>query len=88
MPQQFQIPIIKVPMGRFLFLLISLILWFVLSPFLERLVGLSFLMDLFVTLILISGVLAVIQRKGVFIFALSFAIFTALIRWSLHLLNR
>ncbi len=87
MPQPFKIPIIKVPMGRFLFLLISLISWFVLSPFLVGLIGLSTLLDLFVTLILISGVLAVIQRKGVFIFSLSFAIVTALTRWSLHLLN-
>ncbi len=87
MPKQFQIPIIKVPIGRFLLLLISLVLWFVLSPFLERLVGFSFLMDLFVTLVLISGVFAVIQKRGFFIFSLCFAIFTALTRWSLHLLN-
>ena len=87
MPKQFRIPIIKVPIGRFLLLLISLVLWFVLSPFLEDLVGFSFLMDLFVTLVLISGVFAVIQKRGFFIFSLCFAILTALTRWSLHLLN-
>ncbi len=87
MPQPFKTPIFKIPMGRFLFLLISLMLWFIISPFLQGLLSLSILMDLFVTLILLSGVFAVIQSRGVFIFSLSFAIFTALVRWSRHFLN-
>jgi len=87
MSKPFKIPVINFPGGRFLFLLISIFLWFVLSPFLEGLLRLSTLADLFVTLVLLSGVFAVIQRKGVFIFSLSFAIFTVLVRWSLHLFN-
>lgn len=87
MAKPIKLPIIEIHVGRFLFLLISLILWFILSPFLESLMGLSTLVDLFVTFVLLSGVFAVIQRKGVFIFSLSFAIFTVLLRWSLHLLN-
>jgi hypothetical protein len=87
MPRPFKIPIIKIPMGRFFFLLISLILWFVLRPFLEGALRLTTLADLFITLILLSAVFAVIQRRGFFIFSLSFAIITVLTRWSLHLLN-
>ena len=87
MPKQFQIPILKVPIGRFHFLLISIILWFVLRPFLEGLGHVSVLVDLFVTLILLSGVFALIQNRGVFIFGMVFALFTLLTRWTLHFLN-
>jgi voltage-gated potassium channel len=87
MPEQFQIPILKVPIGRFLFLLISIILWFVLRPFLEGLAHLSTLVDLFVTLILLAGVFALIQNRGVFIFGLNFAFITLVIRWMHHLMN-
>lgn len=87
MPKQFQIPILKVPFGRFLFLLISIILWFVLRPFLGGLANLTTLMDLFVTLILLSGVFALIQNRGVFIFGLIFVLFTLVIRWMQHLMK-
>lgn len=87
MPKQFYIPIVKVPIGRFLFLLITLVLWFVLSPFLENFIGLSTLIDLYVTLILLSGILAVIEKKGVFIFGLIFALFTLILRWSTRLFH-
>jgi hypothetical protein len=82
-----KIPIIKLRIGGFFFLLITLILWFVLSPFLEGLIRLSILFDLFVTFILLSGILAVIQKKSVFIFGLIFALFTIILRWSTHLLD-
>ena len=87
MPEQFYIPILKIPIGRFLFLLISIILWFVLRPFLDGLTHLTPLMDLFVTLILLSGVFALIQNRGVFIFGLIFALFTLFTRWILHLMH-
>ena len=87
MLKQFQIPILRVPIGRFLFLLISIILWFVLRPFLEGFTHVSVVVDLFVTLILLSGVFALVQNRGVFIFGLSFALFTLLTRWTLHFLN-
>ena len=87
MPKQFYIPILKVPMGRFLFLLISIILWFVLRPFLEGFTQVSVLVDLFLTLILLSGVFALIQNRGVFIFGLIFVLLTLVIRWMLHLMN-
>ena len=87
MSNQFHIPILKIPIGRFLFLLISIILWFVLRPFLEGLTHLTPLMDLFVTLILLSGVFALIQNRGIFIFGLIFALFTLIIRWMLHFMN-
>ena len=87
MPKQILIPILKVPIGRFLFLLISIILWFVLRPFLEGFGHVSLLGDLFVTLILLSGVFALIQNRGVFIFGLIFALFALFIRWMLHFMN-
>ena len=35
----------------------------------------------------LSAILAVIQKKGVFIFGLIFALVTIILRWSIHLLN-
>ena len=87
MPNQFYIPILKVPIGRFLFLLISIILWFVLRPFLGGFAPMSFFVDLSITLILLSGVFALLQNRGVFIFGLIFALFTLVIRWMHHLMN-
>ncbi len=49
--------------GRFLFLLISILLLLVLSPLLEDFVGLKFLFNIFMTAIFISGVYAVSHKK-------------------------
>lgn len=49
--------------GRFLFLLISILLLLILSPLLDSFIGLRFLLDIFMTIILMSGVYAVSQKK-------------------------
>ncbi len=62
--------------GGFIFLLISLVLLFVLFPFVpEEVIGVNFL-DIFFSIILLSGVYAVSYRKSLFYLALFFA-FTA-----------
>lgn len=62
--------------GGFIFLLISLVLLFVLFPFVpEEVIGVNFL-DIFFSIILLSGVYAVSHRKSLFYLALFFA-FTA-----------
>ncbi|NOR05488.1 MAG: two pore domain potassium channel family protein, partial [Deltaproteobacteria bacterium] len=49
--------------GRFLFLLISILLLLVLSPLLDNFIGLKFLLNIFMTAIFISGLYAVSQKK-------------------------
>ncbi len=65
--------------GRFLILLISLLLFFVLRPFLEEFVRIKLLMNIFVSVILFCGLYAVSRKTSVFVVALLIALpmFTA-----------
>ena len=56
--------------NRFSFLLISIVFFMILRPFVEDLVGLSFLMEIFVTAILLSGIYAVSEDRVSLVFAL------------------
>jgi hypothetical protein len=87
MTQNYTIPLIKIRIGRFLFLLISLLLIFVLQPFFEGLIGISLLMDIFITVVLISGVYAISQKRSIFMVSLILAILTVLTRWPSHFVN-
>lgn len=84
MARQLRIPFTQVQIGRFLFLLISIVLMFVLRPFFGDLVGMSLLMNIFLSVILISGIYAVSQKKGVFIVALVIALLTLVAQWSTY----
>jgi hypothetical protein len=67
-------------MGRFLFLFLSLLIFFAIRPFLEDLVKIGYLADVFLTLILISGVYAV-GRRGHLLFALLLVGAALTVRW-------
>ena len=84
MAKQLRIPFTQVQIGRFLFLLISIVLMFVLRPFLGDLVGMGVLMNIFLSVILISGIYAVSQKKGVFIVALVLVLLTLVAEWSTY----
>jgi hypothetical protein len=66
---------------RFLFLLVSMLLFFVIRPFLEGYVAIGTLLELFFTFILFSAVYAVSERKIHFVIALFIAICEAVIGW-------
>ncbi|MBW1744665.1 MAG: two pore domain potassium channel family protein [Deltaproteobacteria bacterium] len=85
MKKEFYIPFTRIQIGRFLFLFISIVLVFVLRPFLESLVGIRLLVSIFFTLILLSGVFAVHQSKGPFIAALIMALLAGVGLWSYRL---
>jgi hypothetical protein len=87
MAKEWRIPFTQVRLGRFLFLLISILLLFVLRPFLEGYIGINLLLDIFFSFILFSGIYAVSQRKYQFIIALCIAIPPFLLFWSTHLLE-
>lgn len=85
--KEIHIPFIRIRIGRFLFLLISILLVILLRPFLEDFVGINFLMDLFFSLILISGVYAVSEKKKVFIIAMAFALPAFFAQWSIYFMS-
>ena len=70
MAKQLRIPFTQVQIGRSLFLLISILLFFVIRPFLTERVGIAYLMEIFLLLIFLSAVYAIRQKKSVFILAL------------------
>lgn len=87
MAKEIRIPFTDIYMGRFLLLLISMILIFVLRPFLEGFVRINFLMDIFFTLMLFSGIYAVSEKKGIFLTGLLIAFPAFLGSWAHYFLE-
>ena len=73
--------------NRFSFLLVSIVLFMILRPFVEDLVRLSFLMEIFVTAILLSGIYAVSEDRVTLIFALLTGLPALFTNWSFQLLK-
>jgi len=84
MHREIHIPFTRVRIGRFIFLLISIVLMFTLRPFLEGFVTISVVVDIFATLILISGVYAASSNKYVFYIALLIALPTLIAHWATY----
>lgn len=84
MREEIHIPFTQIRIGRFLFLLISILLVILLRPFLEDFVGIQFLMDLFYSLILLSGIYAVSGKKNIFLISLIFAFPAFSFHWVLY----
>lgn len=76
------LPFTRLRIGRFLFLLISIVLMFTLRPFLEGFIGISILVDIFATLILLSGIYAASSNKRVCRFAMLIAFPTLITHWT------
>jgi hypothetical protein len=85
MPKHFRIPFTRIHIGRFLFLLISMVLMFALRPFLESFVRISYLMDIFFIVIFLSAVYAISQKRSTFIIALVMALLIEILIWLGHL---
>ena len=73
---QLRIPFTRIHIGRFLFLFISLILMFVLRPFLDGFTHITTLIPIFFLIIFVSAVFAVSQKKRTFFTALFLALAT------------
>ena len=82
MPKEIRIPFTQIRIGRFLFLLISILLMFTLRPFLEGFVGINLLMGIFVSAVFLSGIYAVSQKKNVFYISLIIAAPALILPWS------
>lgn len=66
---------------RFLFLLIATMLLFVLHPLTEGFVRIRFILDIFITAILLSAIYAVGESRGTLIFALITALPASFAHW-------
>jgi hypothetical protein len=80
MSKDIRLPFTQIHIGRFLFLLISILLMFILRPFLEGFIGIAFLMELFFFVIFLSAVYAASQKKSTFIVAVVMALLTEVLR--------
>jgi len=87
MRKHFRIPFTQIHVGRFLFLLISMVLMFALRPFLEDFIRISYLIDIFFFVIFFSAVYAVSQKRSTFIIALVLALLMEILIWSSRLLD-
>lgn len=85
MAKEIRIPFTQIRIGRFLFLLISITLTLVLRPFLEDFVGMSLLVDIFFTLIIMSGIYASLRKKSMFYVALVIALPALAAHWASYI---
>ncbi|MHC4369439.1 MAG: ion channel [Planctomycetota bacterium] len=81
MPGKISIPFTQKRIGRFIFLAVSISLTLGLRPFLEGLIGVEVLVDIFVTLILISGLYAASQNRRLFFVGLLLACPAVVAHW-------
>jgi hypothetical protein len=82
MAKELRIPFTQIYIGRFLFLFISMVLMFVLRPFLDGHTAVTYLMATFFLLIFISAVYAVSSKRSTLIIALLLALLTEVLKWS------
>jgi len=87
MAREFNIPFTQIRVDRFVVLLVALLLSIVFRPFFRGFVGISFLMDVSLTIILLSGTYAVSQRKTTFIIAISLVSPALIARWVAYFVN-
>jgi hypothetical protein len=87
MREKLRIPLTNIIIGRFGFLLISILIMLILRPFVEGYIGLQALLAIFMSAIVISVLYAVSEQKRVLMIALTIAIPTLIIKWSSYFVN-
>ena len=87
MPHELKIPFTKYHLDRFLVLLIAIVSLFTIRPFLEGLIGITLLLDIFFTFILISGAYAVSERKRSFMIAVILLTPALLAHWVTYIVS-
>ena len=87
MRERLRIPLTNIIVGRFGFLLVSILFMCLLRPFVEGYIGLQALLALFMSAIVLSVIYAVSEQKRVFVIGLAIAIPTLIIKWSTFFVN-
>jgi voltage-gated potassium channel len=87
MPNEIKIPFTRIHIGRYLFLLISILLLFSMRPLLEGHMRDSLLINLLVSAILVSGVYAASPKRRVFFISLAIASSALIISWAGYIVS-
>jgi hypothetical protein len=87
MKREFHIPFTRVYVGRFSFLLVSIILVFALRPFLKGLISIDILTDIFLSMVLLSAIHAVSQKRSAFIIAVLLAVPAFSLDWFSYIMK-
>jgi len=87
MSSEIKIPFTRIHIGRYLFLLISILLMFGLRPLLEGLRANSLLVNLFFSAVLMSGVYAASPKRHVFYISLAIASPALIISWAGYIVS-
>jgi hypothetical protein len=82
MTKEWRIPFTQVRVGRFLFLLISILLLLILNPFFHGFPGIRILLGIYISLVLLAGIYAVSQKRYLFTIALFISLPAFVARWS------
>lgn len=77
----------RICLGRFSFLLVSIILTFALKPFLEGFVKINILTDIFLSAIILSAIYTVSEKRSSFLIALALAFPFVILKWSAYLVS-
>lgn len=75
-------PLVQIFSGRFSLLLVSIVVAFALCPFLDGLVRMQMLTDIYLTAILLAAIQAVCDRRRSFLVALALALPYIVLKWS------
>jgi hypothetical protein len=84
MPKAMRIPFTQVYIGRYLSLLISILLIFLVVPFLEVYVRRRILLDVIISIVLISAIYSVSRNKHQFVIGSFIALTAFALRWIVY----
>jgi hypothetical protein len=73
--------------GKFLYFLISILFYILLSPFLKDFSGIHTLLDIFISAVLLSGIYAVSEGKSDTVIMVMFVFPTVVLIWILHFIE-
>ena len=77
----------RIYLGRFSLLLVSVILTFALRPFLEGFLKINILTDVFMSVIILSAIYTVSEKRGTFLIALALAFPVLILKWLSYMVS-
>ena len=87
MQKELFLPFSQIHVGRFLVLLIAMLLYFILRPFLEGFVRVNILMDIFFSIILLSAIYAISHKTHTLFLSLLLAVPLLFVQWANYIVE-
>jgi hypothetical protein len=84
MEKEHPIPFVGGRIGRYVLLLVSILLLFLLRPFFEGRIGMAMLLDFIFSFILLSAIYAASEKRYLFFVSLCVALPPLVLRWTVH----